>query len=259
MKAVIVVGMLALTTGTGFGQDFDPFDEPFASAVPTDPSNPDRDKPKMVRVQVEFVEVAHADCTELMTGKRNAADATALRVKLAEMVEQDRAEVVETMMVVARSGKKATNETIREFIYPTEHMPPSLPCGGPFQLPPEDVRRTRLRIPATPTAFETRNLGSTSEVAPKLRGDGRTIDLSLAPEMVLPAGYAVQHEFTAIGGHQHQTRMPVFVTERVNTQVTCRDGRYVLVTVLTPSDEAGEIDPSRKMLVLVKCDVLVVK
>jgi len=259
MKAVIFVGMLALTTGVSFGQDFDPFAEPSASPLSPDPNNPDRDKPKMVRVQLEFVEVAHADCTELMTGKRDAADATALRVKLAEMVDQDRAEVVETMMVVGRSGKKATSESVQEFILPVAYEPPRLPTPGRTRLPPEDIVRIRLRIPLTPTAFETRNLGSTFEAAPKLRGDGRTIDLSLAPEMVLPAGYAVHQEFTAIGGHQHQARMPIFVTERVNTAVTCRDGQYVLVTVLTPSDEAGEIDPSRKMFVLVKCDVLVVK
>ena len=50
MKAVIVVGMLAVMTGAGFGQEFDPFADPSAFPLPPDPNNPDRDKPKMVRL-----------------------------------------------------------------------------------------------------------------------------------------------------------------------------------------------------------------
>lgn len=257
MKAAILVWLLAVLTSAGFGQDFDPFAD---IPLPPDPDNPDRDKPKMIRVQVEFVEVAHVDYTRLMAGRRDHADATPLRKKLAKMAEQDRAEVVETMMVVARSGEMATSESVQESIYPTEYEPPG---WDPPPLPAEWLRMienlARLRMPATSSAFETRNLGSTFAIAPNLGVKGKVINLNLAPERVIPAGYEVYSEFKAIGGHVHQDKWPMFVTQRVNTAVTCRDGQYVLLTVLTPSDDNGQLDPGRKLLVLVKCDVLLVK
>lgn len=264
MKAVPL--LLLLVAGFVSGQDVDPFapedpfatEEPFASVDPFAPVEP-AGPPRMIRVQVEFVEVAHADYTRLTVEPRESADATALRMKLAQMVEQDRAEVVETMMVVGRSGERATSEAVREFIYPTEYGPPALPCSFEVSLPPEDVMRNRVRIPATPTAFETRNLGSSLEVKPSVARDGKTVDLNLAPEMVLPAGYGIHQEFTTHGGLRHQVKMPTFISERVNLELTCRDGQYALAAVLTPPDDEGLLGPGRKMLVLVKCDVLVVE
>jgi hypothetical protein len=195
----------------------------------------------------------------MMAEPRESADATALRVKLAEMVGQDRAEVVETMMVVVGSGKDAECLSNQEFIFPVAYEPPRLPTPGPVELRPDDLPRMRLRIPLTPTAFETRNLGSTYEVTPEIAADGRTIDLHFAPELVFPAGCAVWQEFTTQGGLPHQTKMPTLITSRVTMQMTCRDGRYALAAVLTPKDDGGQLDPSRKTLVLVKCDVLEVR
>ncbi|MCH7226673.1 hypothetical protein [Haloferula sp. A504] len=204
--------------------------------------------------------MAHSDYIELMAGNADTSDAAELRKKLAGMVEVDRAEVVETMMVVCRSGERATAESIREFIYPTEYEPPGY---EPPPLPPEWIRRmnnlARLRLPTAHTAFETRNAGSTFDIAPNLGINGRIIDLQLAPEIVMLTGYEVYAEFEALGGHVHQDKWPVFTTQRTNNSLTCIDGQYVLASVLTSSDEEGEIDPSRKILVLVKCDVLVVK
>ena len=68
--------------------------------------------------------------------------------------------MLETMMVVARSGEKATSEGISEFIYPTEYEPPEIPSevdipdkkGG---LSPDDIKLLRaierlikIKIPA---------------------------------------------------------------------------------------------------------------
>lgn len=248
MKRLLVFLSLLPLAGVASVDDFDPF-------APIPPPGP----PRMIRVQVEFVEVAHADCTEWMMDNQITADATALRMKLGGRVEQDLAKVVETMMVVVQSGKKASCDSSREFIYPTEYTPPSLPCGGPTPLPEDEVLRNRLRIPPTPTAFETRNLGSYLEVAPTLAEDEKTIALELAPGLVIPVGYSVYSDFTTAGQLRFQHRQPVFITQRVNMELTCRSGSYVLVTVLTPSDADGQLDPSRKTMVFVRCDVVDVK
>jgi hypothetical protein len=217
----------------------------------------------MIRVQVEFVEVAHDDYTRLMSRNADTSDATELRKKLATMVEGDRAEVVETMMVVCHSGEKATAESIRELIYPTEYEPPGLGGVNLLEPSPKQIRQSILRdflkLPTAHTAFETRNVGSSFEVAPTVGLAGKVIDLRFAPEVLVLAGYEVYAEFEALGGHRHQDKWPVFANLRVNTALTCRDGQYELATVLTPWDEKGQLDPTRKMMVLVKCDVLLVK
>ncbi|MCH7226672.1 hypothetical protein [Haloferula sp. A504] len=238
LSLVPVAGMASVA-------DFDPF-------APPEP-------PKMVRVQVEFVEVAHADYTEWMMGNRSASDATALRMKLAGLVEQNQAKVVETMMVVVQSGKKASSGSNCEFIWPLVYEPPRLPTPGHFPLPPDDIRRIRLGIPLTPTAFETRNLGSNLEIVPTVAKDGRTISLELAPELGFLAGHVAYRDFITPDQHRFQQRHPIFITQRVNVELTCRSGSYALVTVLTPSDEDGQLDPSRKTMVFVRCDVVEVK
>jgi hypothetical protein len=116
-----------------------------------------------------------------------------------------------------------------------------------------------LRLPTAHTAFEVRNVGSSFEIAPTVGISGKVIDLQFAPEVLVLAGYEVYAEFETPGGHRHQDKWPVFANLRVNTALTCRDGQYALATVLTPCDDEGLLDPSRKTMVLVKCDVMLVK
>lgn len=74
--------------------------------------------------------------------------------------------------VVVRPGVRAKMEVIREFIYPTEYDPPEIPnqIGGSGYIPV---------TPATPTAFETRNLGKTIEVEANVAPDNTLVDLSV--------------------------------------------------------------------------------
>ncbi|MCU0781398.1 MAG: hypothetical protein MUF04_09910, partial [Akkermansiaceae bacterium] len=84
-----------------------------------DPLGEHLDLPKMIRVQVEFIELSHDRFTELMFGPKTSANDTELRARLAELVKEGNATIVETMSCIAKSGQKATTEAIREFIYAT--------------------------------------------------------------------------------------------------------------------------------------------
>ena len=57
----------------------------------------------------------------------------------------------------------------------------------------------------------------------------------------------------------HRNRHPRFVKQGVNAAVTCIDGQYTLMSVTTPLGEDGKLDPEQKLMVFVKCDILVVK
>ncbi len=231
-----------------------------------DPFDPDLHLPTLVQVQVEFVEMSHKKLTELLfLSDPVSSDATELRTTVSGLVKGGDAKVLETMMVVARSGEKATSEGIREFIYPTEYEPPEIPekvtiPGQADGLTPEKLKLMwMMRTPATPTAFETRNLGSTFEIAPTLSADNRVIDLQLAPEIVWHTGNTVWVETKDGLGNVSKVEMPEFYKLAVSTAITCIDGQYNLVAALSPKGPKGATDMTRKVMVFVKCDVQLVK
>jgi hypothetical protein len=220
------------------------------------------DHPRFARVQIEFVELSHEKLTDLLFMDDPAsADGTTLRKQIQEMVKKDEAKIMETMVCTARSGEKALTECINEFIYPTEYEPSSfssLPTET--DLTPEKVELMRkLRTLSTPTSYETRNLGGTFEIEPTISDDGRLIDLRFAPEFVWHTGQNVWSEEKDADGNVAKSQMPKIYTMRITTALTCREGQYVMAGILSPKDAEGATDPTRKVMVFVKCDVLTVK
>ena len=53
--------------------------------------------------------------------------------------------------------------------------------------------------------------------------------------------------------------MPDFYVIRTSTAATCIGGQYMLISVQSPKDAQGDADMTRKVVVLMKCDVLSVK
>ena len=216
--------------------------------------------PKMIRVQVEYVELSHETLTDLLfLADPPSADATPLRKQVQELVKKGEAKVIETMICNARSGEKALAESINEFIYPTEYEPPTLP--GSFEKSPlSDAQALEELLNfATPTSFETRNLGTTLEIEPTSGSDDKIIDLRLAPDMVWHTGETVWLERKDSFGNISKIQMPKIYSLRTTTALSCKEGQYVFATALSPKDGEGTTDPSRKVMVFVKCDILVVK
>jgi hypothetical protein len=222
-----------------------------------DPFDPSINAPKLVRVQVEFVEMAHKDLTRLMMDEKSEkADATELRMKVQEMVDQDSARVIETQIVVGRSGQKQTTESIHEFIYPTEYEP--MNCLPP-QEGEESVKlpeRSFPYNPATPTAFETRNVGSTLEAEPTIGENDRIVDIRFLPELIWHTGNTVWNERKDEQGNVYKVAMPDFYKLSINTSITCITGQYTMAGVVSPKDAKGEVDTDRKVMIFVKCSVL---
>lgn len=224
---------------------------------------PTQEMEKQLRIQVEWFEISHEDMTELMEPEDfskaqllNSSNNGPLRERMKKMVADDKAKLLETAIVLARSGQRAKAESIYEFIYPTEYDPPELPTklgdlaekskeAGDFPMSPPNA-----------VAFETRNVGTTLEVDPVIGADDRTIDLNLAPELVYPVGELIYGEYDN-GKAKVEVKMPVFYSVRITTQVTLRAGEYLMIGSATPFEtESGLPDNERKILVFVKADVL---
>jgi general secretion pathway protein D len=161
--------------------------------------------------------------------------------------------------VTTKPGLPARIEIIREFIYPTEYDPPELPnqvgndqVGGgqpPIGNPLTPATVTTFPVtPATPAAFDTKNVGVTLDVDPVVGPNGFTIDLTLTPEVVEFEGfinYGNPITSGAIDGlgrptqvviTENRIEMPIFSTRRVKTAVTVWDGQTVAIGGLIRED-----------------------
>ncbi len=164
--------------------------------------------------------------------------------------------------VTTKNGIKASVEITREIIYPTEFDPPQLPSNGNNTLivvgaslaPP-------IATPTTPTAFETRKTGVLLDVEPIISEDGRTVELTITPELsdfegfinygspiFTPAAQSVvpiqlgQAGTTTVGTSSYipistpdqlitpnLILQPVFKTQKVTTAVKIWDGATVVL------------------------------
>lgn len=252
LKGVLVVSTLfALTTppraqqGT---QDYDPLGENI-------------NLPKLVRVQVEWIDVSHEQFTELMFGPHSSANDGELRKQVAQLVKDGKANILETMLCTGRSGQKSTTESIEEFIYPTEYEPATMPekieSKDKEEAEKSKVTPRDYAVGPTPTAFETRNLGSTLEIEPTIGEDGKLIDLRFIPEMTYHVGNTTWAEWKDSHG-ECNVQMPKFYIARINTQVTLVTGQYTMAAALSPKSKEGFPDFTRKLMIFVKAHVLTV-
>jgi general secretion pathway protein D len=137
---------------------------------------------------------------------------------------------------VTRSGQSSSIEIVREFIYPTEYEPPELPNtvgsddGGVFPV-----------TPATPTAFETKEVGITLEVLPVVDASKQYITVTLNPvfsdfEGFVNYGSPINSTTTNLLGIQETVEltenailMPIFSKQSPSTTVDVADGATVAV------------------------------
>lgn len=162
--------------------------------------------------------------------------------------------------VVTRPGEKALIKQVREFIYPTEYDPPEIPNqiggttstiigpGGTGSFSPGTTAAT----PATPAAFETRELGKILEVEPVVGADNLTVDVNLIADVSEFSGF-INYGSPITGRDnillgidlttppffitapvtgvitENRILMPVFDAIKETTQVSIYDGQTIIV------------------------------
>jgi general secretion pathway protein D len=174
--------------------------------------------------------------------------------------QQKGVDLMSAPKVTTKSGIKATIKVIREFPYPTEFNPPQVPppaTGTSSSTPPEVGLFVTGGIvtPATPSAFEKRDLGVSLEVEPQVGADNYTIDLSLSPEVVEFEGF-VNYGSPVIGPTYNPAlvlagipsgvstyvitpnviNQPIFSVRKVTTSVSIWDGQTVALGGLIRED-----------------------
>jgi len=170
------------------------------------------------------------------------------QVVLRAINQQKGIDLVSAPKVTVTSGRKATINITRKFPYPRDYSPPTVPQTQGAGVNPA--------TPATPTSFETRNVGVQLEVEPTVGPDGYTIELSLSPQITEFQGFVnygspistVANVTLGVAGVQtvigtrtivltpNTILQPVFSVRQVDTQVTLYDGQTVVLGGLMRED-----------------------
>ena len=244
--ALIASACLATTGGAC------PVDNPFGESE----SEAD-DVVRQVGILIEYIQLDAPVASKLVRKHATAADATAFRDEVQELVDekQANARVLESGYIVTSPGQRAKIESIHEFIYPTEYDPPGPPQSfgadsgfggaGGFGSSIFPV------VPGIPTAFDVRNIGHTMEVEPNVDVSGQIISLNIAPEIVDFVA------FTTYGTGLAESLQPLFHVLKLQTNLNIPTNGYALASVQMPRDkDAGEDavvpDESQRVLVFVR-------
>lgn len=211
-----------------------------------------QDTPKHARVSVQFVEVSHPVLTELLGGEETSGGA--LHAKVMALSKTGEAKILETSMVVCRSGQMAAAVAILEEIYPTEYGEPisvdaSSNFGGiSFSEPINPMLRSM-------TAFETKNNGLTLQVEPNIGNSPQIIDLRISPEFVRRIRLDTWFEHKDQWGNA-SWRMPVFEKWGSETSLILRSGKSELISVINPKEQPLPPAVSRRILLFVRADII---
>ncbi len=170
------------------------------------------------------------------------------QVVLRAINQQKGLDLVSAPKVTVTSGRKATINITRKFPYPRDYSPPQVPQSQGSGINPA--------TPATPTSFETRNVGVQLEVEPTVGPDGYTIELSLSPQITEFQGFVnygspintiapyrsistivdIDLPTKVVTLTQNNIYQPVFSVRQVDTQVTVYDGQTVVLGGLMRED-----------------------
>ena len=140
--------------------------------------------------------------------------------------------------VTTRSGQAASIFIVEEFLYPTEYEPPELPGGGGDGG--GGSGGGAIVTPATPTAFESRDLGVILEVLPVADANRRYVDVTLNPKMVdfdgfVNYGSPINTTETGILGSvttqlsENAILMPIFSIHKADSNLVVADGSTIVI------------------------------
>jgi general secretion pathway protein D len=176
-------------------------------------------------------------------GLRGQLNKTALQAVMRGLDQKKGVDLMAKPSVTTRSGKTSNVEFVREFIYPTEYEPPELPqstggngTNGLFG----GGGSSQAVTPATPTAFDKKDVGVVLDVLPVVDANKQYVSLTLTPSFSDFDGFvnygspinAVQSgplgpvEVTLT---DNAILQPVFSKQSVTTNVDIADGATVVI------------------------------
>lgn len=159
--------------------------------------------------------------------------------ELVKRLESGKVVQEEFLMLRTVEGVGTSVEEISEMIYPTEFEPPELP--NKIGNLPEDLEKAQALVtPATPSAFDTKNVGSTMEVELQIAEDD-AIEIRMALTLVNYLGVQIWGQGMA------ETEMPRFAVQSVKTGMKLKRDEAELLGSISPPEAMQPKDGERRV------------
>jgi general secretion pathway protein D len=153
------------------------------------------------------------------------------QVMINALAQKQSADTLSSPKVTTISGAQAQIRVVQEFIYPTEFQPPTATAAGGGTTGGGAAAVT----PSTPGSFKTREVGVLLNVTPTVGADGRTINLTLVPEVSQFLGFINYGGPISIAAGNdvvttfNDIKQPLFSTENLTTSILIYDGQTVVL------------------------------
>ncbi len=222
----------------------------------------EQDETWNVDCELQVVSMPEELALPLVSDLRNPRRSEGAFKDVQKLIAEKRAILIGWPILTTKSGQRAVVEQVDEFRYATEYDPPGKTVTTESPTPqdtpadavdpaatteakpaePPPVKTTTTGISnGGPTAFETRNVGVTFEVEPVISADGEMIEMNFVPQHVRFLKWeAASLETTP--GEKVTVQQPRFVTNKVTTSITFRNGERKLIGLFKAIEPAGHVE-----------------
>lgn len=259
MKTFFYLSALLITCSHAQEAAADPFAADTTAATSISTATVPFDSDTVIQ-SLEYIKVSLPDVTRLLFDENLLTDSVKLRESLTKLIQEGKANTHEILCHAGSAGATLTSDSTIEMIYPTEYEPSHLLQA--VQIP-KDAKFSKewkelispLKSGVTPSAFEPRNIGNSLESISTTNAERTQVQTRLVPEIVHHEGWSYYGKELDHEG-KPSVRMPIFSVQRFHADITTSVGKPQLLTVQNCINEKGEIDPSHKLLVFIRSQVI---
>lgn len=211
----------------------------------------------IIRTELQIVSIQTKDALILVPQLRDRQTFDRGFNVIQLMLAEERAELVDSITTYTQSETRSTSENVVETRYATDFDPSSIPqsfsAAPARRLKNADrlnlLRYSNLHVPEIPTAFETRNVGTTLEIDAKVLGQTQLIETAIAAQYVRLQKFIEYKTPIHRNGTYELSVQPVFSTRLSTANLVLRSGQWMLFGTFV------EEDPSKTILTLLKTTI----
>jgi hypothetical protein len=209
-----------------------------------DPPASDKPLPDDFPLSMRMIQVDHFQLSDWLQQRDLGTADKELNQAVESWLKDGSAKIIRTLSGVVHKGVRSDLEDIKPLEYPTEYNPGK-------RVPSADGKASQLEF-ATPTSFESRNVGSSLQSEFSTDGSGLLMRLKL--ERVIHAGYTVHDRILRDGKWEPNITFPRFLMHSWVTALRPRRGEWTLVGSGGAFAEDGDVDPDHAVLAFIKVD-----
>lgn len=218
------------------------------------PSQREKEARQTLQLRLEVWEIATKKLAARVDAIQAPGDLETLRK---DLLADDSAILTQSFLAATDEKSRTIDESILEFIYPTEYEPP---VGPPGQQAERNEQATKENAGwqrwldaagkySVPTSFETRNTGATLEAAIQpVEVEEKTWDVSLSFDTVALAG------MISYGADDLLIEMPAFSSIRTSGLIRMREGEWRIKSIQEAPRTSDGKPTGKSWLTLVRVD-----